>query len=45
MTIALELHLMEPEAYTLKLEDTLHVTGTGVEILTLTPRLLFEVQA
>ena len=45
MTIALELHLMEPEAYTLKLEDTLHITGTGVEILTLSPRLLFEVQA
>ena len=45
MTIALELHLMEPEAdeYTLKLEDTLHITETGVEILTLSPRLLIEV--
>jgi Xaa-Pro aminopeptidase len=44
MTIALELHLMEPDAYTLKLEDTLHVTATGAEILTLSPRLLVEVQ-
>jgi Xaa-Pro aminopeptidase len=44
MTIALELHLMEPEAYTLKLEDTLHVTGTGVEILTLSPGHLIQVQ-
>jgi Xaa-Pro aminopeptidase len=43
MTIALELHLMEPDAYTLKLEDTLHITETGVEILTLSPRLLIEV--
>ncbi len=43
MTIALELHLMEPDAYTLKLEDTLHVTGTAVEILTLSPRRLIEV--
>ncbi len=43
MTIALELHLMEPDAYALKLEDTLHVTETGVEILTLSPRVLIEV--
>jgi len=43
MTIALELHLMEPDAYTLKLEDTLHITETGVEILTLSPRLLTEI--
>ena len=43
MIIALELHLMEPGAYSLKLEDTLHITGTGVEILTLSPRLLIEV--
>lgn len=45
MTIALELHLMEPDAdeYTLKLEDTLHITETGAEILTLSPRLLIEV--
>jgi len=45
MTIALELHLMEPDGYTLKLEDTLHITETGAEILTLSPRLLIEVQA
>jgi Xaa-Pro aminopeptidase len=43
MTIALELHLMEPDAYTLKLEDTLLVTGSAVEILTLSPRRLTEV--
>jgi Xaa-Pro aminopeptidase len=45
MTLALELHLMEPGAYTLKLEDTLHITPTGAEILTLSPRLMVEVQA
>jgi Xaa-Pro aminopeptidase len=45
MTIALELHLMESDGYTLKLEDTLHITETGAEILTLSPRLLIEVQA
>ncbi|MGA2940234.1 MAG: Xaa-Pro peptidase family protein [Syntrophobacteraceae bacterium] len=43
MIIALELHLMESDGYTLKLEDTLHVTETGVKILTLSPRLLIEV--
>ncbi len=47
MTIALELHLMEPDPsqYTLKLEDTLHVTETGTEILTSSPRVLIEAQA
>ncbi len=43
MTLALELHLMEPEAYTVKLEDTLHITETGAELLTVSPRLLIEV--
>ena len=43
MTIALELHLMEPDGYTLKLEDTLHVTRTAAEVLTVSPRLLTEV--
>jgi Xaa-Pro aminopeptidase len=43
MTIALELHLVQPGAYALKLEDTLCITGAGAEILTLTPRLLIEV--
>jgi Xaa-Pro aminopeptidase len=43
MTLALELHLMEPEAYTVKLEDTLHITEMGADFLTLSPRLLIEV--
>jgi Xaa-Pro aminopeptidase len=43
MTLALELHLMEPNAYPVKLEDTLHITETGAELLTLSPRLLTEV--
>lgn len=43
MTIALELHVMEPDDYALKLEDTLCITEAGAEILTLSPRLLIEV--
>ncbi len=42
MTLALELHLMEPDEYTVKLEDTVHITKTGAELLTLSPRVLIE---
>ncbi|HYA40782.1 MAG TPA: Xaa-Pro peptidase family protein [Syntrophobacteraceae bacterium] len=44
MTLALELHLMEPDGYTLKLEDTILITESGAEILTLSPRRLIEVR-
>jgi Xaa-Pro aminopeptidase len=38
MVLALEMHLMEPEGCTMKLEDTVHVTSGGVRILTMSPR-------
>ena len=40
MVLAIEMHLMEPDGLTLKLEDTVHLTGQGTEILTLSPREL-----
>ena len=40
MVLALELHLMEPEGLTLKLEDTIILTRDGAQILTLSPREL-----
>ena len=43
MTLALELHLMTPDGYTMKLEDTVLITEAGAEILTLSPRELIEV--
>jgi Xaa-Pro aminopeptidase len=43
MILALELHAMEPNAYTVKLEDTLYITRMGAELLTFSPRLLIEV--
>jgi Xaa-Pro dipeptidase len=42
MTVALELHIMEPYGFTMKLEDTIHITETGAELLTLSPRELME---
>ncbi|MFZ2447571.1 MAG: Xaa-Pro peptidase family protein [Syntrophobacteraceae bacterium] len=45
MTLALELHVMEPGGYTMKLEDTLLVSNTGAEILTPSPRELIQVTA
>ena len=42
MTLALELHLMEPDEYTVKLEDTILITESAAEILTLSPRALIE---
>jgi Xaa-Pro dipeptidase len=43
MVLAIELHVMESEGQTLKLEDTVHLTGRGAQILTLSPRELFVV--
>ncbi len=40
MVLAIEMHLMEPDGLTLKLEDTVHLTAPGTEILTLSPREL-----
>jgi Xaa-Pro aminopeptidase len=40
MVLALELHLLEAEGLAMKLEDTILVTGKGVEILTESPREL-----
>ncbi|MBR9980634.1 MAG: aminopeptidase P family protein [Desulfatitalea sp.] len=40
MVLAIEMHLMEPDGLTLKLEDTVHLTDNGVEILTVSPREL-----
>lgn len=39
-TIALEMHVMEPEGITVKLEDTLYLTDEGLQLLTLSPREL-----
>jgi Xaa-Pro dipeptidase len=44
MVLALELHIMEPGGLTVKLEDTVHLTNAGVDILTLSPRELTVVQ-
>jgi len=38
--LALEMHVMEPEGITVKLEDTLHLTDDGLQLLTLSPREL-----
>jgi len=38
--IALEMHVMEPEGITVKLEDTLYLTDEGLQLLTLSPREL-----
>lgn len=43
MVLALEIHLMEPEGPTMKLEDTVYVGLQGNEILTLSPRELLTV--
>lgn len=40
MVLAIEMHVMEPEGLTLKLEDTVHLTAQGAQILTLSPREL-----
>jgi Xaa-Pro aminopeptidase len=43
MILALELHVMESNGYTVKLEDTLNITKSGAELLTFSPRILIEV--
>jgi len=40
MVLTIEIHLMEPDGLTLKLEDMVHLTERGTEILTLSPREL-----
>lgn len=40
MVLALEMHVMEPEGWTLKLEDTVLLTETGCRVLNLSPRTL-----
>jgi Xaa-Pro dipeptidase len=43
MVLAIEMHLMEAGGPVVKLEDTVHLTPAGVEILTLSPRCLIVV--
>ena len=38
--LALEMHVMEPEGITVKLEDTLYLADNGLQLLTLSPREL-----
>ena len=40
--LAVELHMMDDKAGVLKLEDTIHVGKEGNELLTISPRELFE---
>ena len=40
MILALEMHLMEPEGITLKLEDTGVLREDGYHVLTISPREL-----
>jgi Xaa-Pro aminopeptidase len=44
MTLALELHMLHPAGYLLKLEDTMHLTNQGGRLLTTEGRSLNEVQ-
>lgn len=39
-TLALEMHVMEADGLTLKLEDTVYVAGKGLDLLTVSPREL-----
>ncbi len=40
MALAIEMHLMEPDGLTMKLEDTVQLTSGGARLLTLSPREL-----
>jgi Xaa-Pro aminopeptidase len=40
MVLAIEMHVMIPGGMTVKLEDTVHLTREGVQILTISPREL-----
>ncbi|RJP52910.1 MAG: aminopeptidase P family protein [Anaerolineaceae bacterium] len=44
MVLAVEMHVMVPGGLTVKLEDTVHLTHEGVQILTLSPRELISVR-
>jgi Xaa-Pro aminopeptidase len=44
MVLAIEMHLMEPNGLTMKLEDTVHLTPQGAEVLTRSPRELTVVK-
>jgi hypothetical protein len=39
-----EMHVLERGGLTVKLEDTVHLTGQGTQILTLSPRELTVVE-
>lgn len=43
-TLALDMHMLHPEQGAVKLEDTILITDTGAEILTVSPRELFEIE-
>lgn len=43
-TLALDMHMLDPEEGAVKLEDIILVTDIGAEILTVSPRELFEVE-
>ncbi len=40
MVLAIEMHVMEPDGLTMKLEDTVQLTARGAQLLTLSPREL-----
>lgn len=42
-TLALDMHMLHPEEGAVKLEDIILITDRRVEILTVSPRELFEV--
>jgi Xaa-Pro dipeptidase len=44
MVMAVEMHVLERGGLTVKLEDTVHLTGQGTQILTLSPRELTVVE-
>jgi len=43
MVLAIEMHVMIPGGLTVKLEDTVHLTQEGVQVLTMSPRELILV--
>jgi Xaa-Pro aminopeptidase len=40
MVLAIEMHVMIPGGLVVKLEDTVHLTQKGVQLLTVSPREL-----
>lgn len=43
-TLALDMHMMHPECGAVKLEDVVLITDRGAEMLTISPRELFEIE-